>query len=99
MRSDAFLEARGLAVRETVDARKARYGAKELEALFRGGRELTVVRGAKRVVIDLAKAGAKELEIVLGPSGNLRAPTARVGKDWLVGFDAEAWRAWLGARK
>jgi hypothetical protein len=58
-----------------------------------------VIRGAKRVVIDLAKARGKDLEIVLGPSGNLRAPTARVGRDWLVGFEAEAWKAWFGARK
>ena len=27
----------------------------------------------------------------LGPSGNLRAPAARMGKSWLVGFGEDAW--------
>ncbi len=34
--------------------------------------------------------------VVLGPSGNLRAPTARVGKDWYVGFGVETWTELLG---
>ncbi len=29
--------------------------------------------------------------LTLGTTGNLRAPTARVGRTVLVGFDAEAW--------
>lgn len=28
---------------------------------------------------------------VIGPSGNLRAPSIRVGKTWLVGFSDEAY--------
>ena len=31
-----------------------------------------------------------------GPTGNLRAPTARVGKTLLVGFNEEAYRQVLG---
>ena len=33
---------------------------------------------------------------VIGPSGNLRAPTLRVGKTWLVGFHAETYAEKLG---
>ena len=33
---------------------------------------------------------------VIGPSGNLRAPTARVGKTFLVGFNPEMWTNVLG---
>jgi hypothetical protein len=35
-------------------------------------------------------AGAFE-KAVIGPSGNLRAPTLRCGKTWLVGFHEEAY--------
>jgi hypothetical protein len=34
---------------------------------------------------------------LLGPTGNLRAPTARIGKTLLVGFNADAYRQVLGA--
>jgi hypothetical protein len=27
----------------------------------------------------------------LGPSGNLRAPTARAGSSWCIGFAPEGW--------
>ena len=36
------------------------------------------------------------LSLLLGPTGNLRAPTARVGKTLLVGFSPEAYRQVLG---
>ena len=33
-----------------------------------------------------------ELEkVALGPTGNLRAPTLRVGKTWFVGFNEEVY--------
>jgi hypothetical protein len=35
------------------------------------------------------------LEAVLGPTGNLRAPTLRVGKTLLVGFSEEVYRKQL----
>ncbi len=38
---------------------------------------------------DLAKA-------MIGPSGNLRAPVARVGKTFLVGYNEEMWASVLG---
>lgn len=34
---------------------------------------------------------------LLGPTGNLRAPTLRKGKTLLVGFGAEAYRQVLGS--
>ena len=49
-------------------------------------------KGKKVVVVDLKKDGLSEDEImklVLGPTGNLRAPTLRVGKTLVVGFNEE----------
>ncbi len=33
---------------------------------------------------------------MLGPTGNLRAPAIRVGKNWLIGFHEEAYRERFG---
>lgn len=35
------------------------------------------------------------LQQVIGPSGNLRAPTLRVGATFVVGFNADLYDAWL----
>ena len=80
-----------------MDAKKQRYSAKDLAALFRGSRRLRIAKGKRVETIELADARPVEaFEAVLGPSGNLRAPAARVGKDWLIGFDEDAWSALLG---
>jgi hypothetical protein len=49
-----------------------------------------VTKGKRVIHLDLeaAKPGRAELEsLLIGPSGNLRAPTARKGRTLLVGFD------------
>lgn len=33
---------------------------------------------------------------MLGPTGNLRAPTIQVGKTWLVGFNEEVYDTFFG---
>ncbi len=54
--------------------------------------QLYVMKGKKLIHLDLraAKPGREELEsLLIGPSGNLRAPTARKGRTLLVGFSEE----------
>lgn len=41
------------------------------------------------------KAPVQCVDAMLGPTGNLRAPTLRVGKTVLVGFDEATYRAAL----
>lgn len=54
-------------------------------------------RGKKRVDHDLRKVDAREVvDSLLGNSGKLRAPTAKVGKTFLVGWGEEAWEELLG---
>jgi hypothetical protein len=52
------------------------------------------------VVFDVKKQGlpprAELAKATLGPSGNLRAPTLRLGDDFLVGFGEEAWDEYFG---
>lgn len=89
-----------MTVRETVSATKVRYGAESIPDLFRDAKKLIVSKGKSTTEVALGKGGAGQAELaalVLGPTGNLRAPTIRIGGIWLVGFHEDAWRAALGA--
>ncbi len=53
-------------------------------------RHLYVTRGKKVIHVNLEKDKPKNpelLSLLLGPSGNLRAPTMRKGKTVIVGFE------------
>jgi hypothetical protein len=76
-------------VREEVDAGKTRLGRTEALALARGVDRIVASRGARVVSFDLRKerpSDADLLAVLLGPTGNLRAPTLRVGRTLVVGF-------------
>jgi arsenate reductase-like glutaredoxin family protein len=86
-------------VAETADAKKQRLGAKQALALAKQADEIVVARGKKVVTIDMKKSPPPDAELLgylLGPTGNLRAPTVRRGKKLLVGFDADAYERVLG---
>ena len=54
--------------------------------------EVYVARGKKVVHFNMKKDKPSQqelLKLVLGPTGNLRAPTLRVGKKLIVGFNQE----------
>jgi hypothetical protein len=73
-----------------VDARKAPIKGEQALALLDGIDNLYVIRGKKVVHVDLRtkRPGRAELlGLLLGPTGNLRAPTARKGRTLVVGFD------------
>lgn len=82
---------------KVVDARKERVGADDLAPWFRGRKQLIVAKGKKWATHEVKKLKADErAELVLGPSGNLRAPTLLVGDTILVGFNEEAYADTLG---
>ncbi len=61
--------------------------------------ELYAMRGKRVVRIDLRTERPDDealLSLMLGPTGNLRAPTIRVGRTLLVGFEGETYRSVLG---
>lgn len=60
---------------------------------------MIVAKGKKVTTFDMAKDPPSVTELaafVLGPTGNLRAPAARVGKTWLIGFQEDAYAEQLG---
>jgi arsenate reductase-like glutaredoxin family protein len=61
--------------------------------------ELHVTKGKRVVRVDLRKQrppDAELLSLLLGPSGNLRAPTVRRGRRLVVGFDETTYRSLVG---
>ena len=61
--------------------------------------KLKVARGKKVVELDLKKGKPTEeeiLKLILGPTGNLRAPTLVVGKSLVVGFNDEMYAGVFG---
>lgn len=61
--------------------------------------EIIAAKGKKVVRFHLAKDKPSRddlLAVLLGPSGNLRAPTVRKGKKLLIGFDASVYSEILG---
>ena len=61
--------------------------------------DLYVAKGKRVVHLDLRKDKpdrATLLGLLLGPTGNLRAPTLRKGRTLLVGFDEATYRQVLG---
>jgi arsenate reductase-like glutaredoxin family protein len=81
-------------VTETVDAGKKRFSEDEALALLDGIDMLIATRGQKVETFDLKKDrpdDATLLARMMGPTGNLRAPTARVGRTLVVGFNPEVY--------
>lgn len=74
------------------DAGKEKQGPKQALALARAAAKVVVARGKKIVSFDMKKDPPDDetlLAHLLGPSGNLRAPTVRKGKTLLVGFSED----------
>jgi len=70
--------------------------AADAKALLKGASRLIVAKGKKVTEFPGGKAGRDAVAAMLGPTGNLRAPTARAGKKLLVGFNEEAYKSVFG---
>jgi hypothetical protein len=82
-----------------VDATKDRRGRDEAIALARSAERVVAARGKKIVVFDMTHDPPDDAALaahLLGPTGNLKAPTLRVGTTLLVGFGVEAYRQVFG---
>lgn len=82
-----------------MDARKTPLKEREALGLLKDVDKLYASKGKKVVHVDLKKEKpdkAMLLSLLLGPTGNLRAPTVRVGRTLLVGFDEATYSQVLG---
>ena len=97
-RADAFLEQAQLQIAEQINARKDRLGPNDAIKLARDAEELFVMRGKKLLHFDMKKDNPSDDELIrlmIGPSGNLRAPTMRRGNQLFVCFDENAFSGHL----
>jgi arsenate reductase-like glutaredoxin family protein len=83
-------------VGETVLANKTKLGATEALALARKAKRVVATRGKQIHTFDRTATDEELLAVLLGPTGNLRAPAAVVGGTLVVGFSPEAYRDVLG---
>jgi arsenate reductase-like glutaredoxin family protein len=84
-----------LQVKDITDAAKVRKGRAEALALAKSAGKIVVARGKKIVAVDMKKDLPDDdtlAGLLLGPSGNLRAPTIRDGATLFVGFSEDAYR-------
>lgn len=82
-----------------IDASKDRRGRDEALKLARSAERVVAARGKKVVVFDMVNDPPDDDTLaahLLGPSGNLKAPTLRIGETLLVGFGEEAYRQVFG---
>jgi arsenate reductase-like glutaredoxin family protein len=83
------LEAHHIDVRETVSANK-KLGRSEAMGMAREATQLIAAKGKKVTAVDLTTERLSDDELaklMLGPTGNLRAPVMRVGQTILVGYN------------
>ena len=90
------MDANHIQVLETVLASR-KLGKKEATSIAKAASRLVVCKGKKISEWKPGgRASAQILAAMLGPTGNLRAPTIQVGKTVVVGFHDEVYQEILG---
>jgi ATP phosphoribosyltransferase len=82
-----------------VNAAKEKRGREEALKLARSVSRVVAARGKKVVVFDMTNEPPDDDTLtahLLGPTGNLKAPTLRLGDTLLVGFGEAAYRQVFG---
>ncbi|MCG8420474.1 MAG: hypothetical protein MJE77_21275 [Proteobacteria bacterium] len=91
-----------MTIKEQVDARKHKLGPAQALELARESGQLWVARGKKVLFFDMKNDPPADEElaaVLVGRSGNLRAPTIVAGKVMIVGYNpATLDRALRGGR-
>ncbi len=83
-------------MKEEIPASR-KLSASDAKAIAKSSSKVYVAKGKKLDVFDMKTARIGEVvEKMLGPTGNLRAPTMRVGKTTVVGFSEETFDSILG---
>lgn len=90
------MDARGLHAEEKIPASR-KLGREAARELLTGASKLIVAKGKN---VTRWKAGPRPdpeaVDAMLGPTGNLRAPTLKIGKTIVVGFDQATFEQLLG---
>lgn len=100
-KAQAFLAGLGWQLGDQViDATKERMGESEALELAKKHQRLVSIKGKSVNDVSLIKPGPSDdelLQLLMGPTGNLRAPTFSHGKTLVVGYDESAYKEVLQA--
>jgi len=101
-KAHGFIEENGVTpAKELVDAAKEKKGRDLAIELARLADKVVVGRGKKVIVLDMKKDPPDDDTLagyILGPTGNLKAPTLRLGKTLLVGFSEPVYEEYLASK-
>jgi len=79
-----------VSIEEEVNAKKQTYNGEDALGVVKSAKKVFVAAGKKILEFDVKTADKDELlKKITGPSGNLRAPTLKVGDVFYVGFNPE----------
>jgi arsenate reductase-like glutaredoxin family protein len=98
-RTQEFLAKRKVETLEIVDAKKKPLTFRDGLALLDQVDELYAAKGKKVEHVDLRHGRPERAaleRLLLGPTGRLRAPTLKVGRTLVIGFDEDTYRRVLG---
>src|SRR5690349_18070806 len=99
-KAQGYLDANAIEVTEHLDAGKQRRGREEALALAKTVNQVVVGRGKRVVTFDMKNDPPDDETLagyLLGPTGNLKAPTLRRGRTLLVGFSEKVYEQILGS--
>jgi hypothetical protein len=97
-KTQGFLARHKVAVAAQTDAKKATIKGDAALGVLEDVDEIYAAKGRQVVHMDLTRgrpSRAELLGVLLGPTGNLRAPTVRKGRMLIVGFDEGTYRRLL----
>ncbi|HMY15321.1 MAG TPA: ArsC family (seleno)protein [Polyangium sp.] len=94
-----FLAQEDVEIGETADANKSKLDHAAAIAMARQVERVISTKGKKRVELDMRQKPSDEevLALLLGPTGNIRAPLIRVGKTLVAGFDPDVYNGALSS--
>ena len=90
-----FLGPNNVEVAELVDARKEKIDEDAAWAMLKSAKKISIAKGKKFEEFSPVDGREVILKKAMGPSGNLRAPTYRVGDDYIIGFNEELYSDWV----
>ncbi len=92
-----MFDEKSIEIGEAVEARKQQIADDDAWSLLSAAETIVVGRGKKSIVFDPKKDNKEDiLKVCLGRTGNLRAPTLKIGKVLLVGFNEGMYAEYVG---
>ena len=92
-----MFDEKNITIDEAVEARKMKIAGEDAWNLLSGAKKIVVGKGKKVLTFD-PKTDDKEeiLKHCLGRTGNLRAPTLKIGDLLVVGFNDAMYEEYVG---